>query len=298
MLKHWKTVHSEEQGGPQFRFQIVRFCKSALERQIGEATRISLRGNCLNSRAGYNRSGVTRLTLRPEDAPTKTTGRDVADRLIKEGEAAMEKRAGEKAKNIYLKGRKRGGEEKDDLNKRNSKKMRKLKHRVEDSDWGLDENEIDELERKELERSRFLQADRTWAKIGTNQTRIRIWTAPELEARKMIIDCSKEACERAETRKDDEIRREATEWLETAPVTLEFDDIPAGWKDQDPWMASSPPDDDTVLEGWRAVDTLQDGWNQDENTKKFHENMQGTCKLKLKFKQENITKYFKHQGRF
>ena len=196
----------------------------------------------------------------------------------------MENRAGEKAKNINLKGRKRGGEEKDDLNKRNSKKMRKLKHRVEEADWGLDENEIDELERKELERSRFLQADRTWAKIGTKQTRIRLWTAPELEARKMIIDCSKEACERAEARKDDEIRREATEWLETAPVNLEFDDIPDGWKDQDPWMAPSSPDDDTVLEGWRAVDRLQDGWNQDENTKKFHDNIQGTCKLTLTFK--------------
>ena len=44
----------------------------------------------------------------------------------------------------------------------------------------------------------------------------------------MIIDCIKEACERAEVRKDDEIRREATAWLETAPDNLEFDDIPDG----------------------------------------------------------------------
>ena len=59
-LKHWQTI-------PEFRFQVLKFCRSALERQVGEATRISLRGNCLNSKAGYNRSELTRLILKPED---------------------------------------------------------------------------------------------------------------------------------------------------------------------------------------------------------------------------------------
>ena len=67
--KHWTNKHSDEKGPPRFRFEVIKYCRSALERQIGEATRIALRKNCLNSKAGYNRSGVTRLTLKPEEIP-------------------------------------------------------------------------------------------------------------------------------------------------------------------------------------------------------------------------------------
>ena len=150
MIKHWRTVHSEEEGNPQFRFQVVKYCRSALERQVGEATRITLRGSCLNSKAGYNRSGVTRLTLRPEDAPQKKTRVEGypsrLERVEKEGMEIMSRRAEERAEKNNRNSRKRGGEE--DLNKRNKKKMRKLKHAVVDEDWGLESDELAELERK------------------------------------------------------------------------------------------------------------------------------------------------------
>ena len=67
MMKHWSMKHDMEGGPPKFRFEVVKFCRTALERQISEATRIALRKNCLNSKSGYNRSGVTRLTLKPKE---------------------------------------------------------------------------------------------------------------------------------------------------------------------------------------------------------------------------------------
>ena len=82
--------------------------------------------------------------MRPEDAPAKMTNREASDRLIQEGEAAMERSAAEKARNNNLNSRKRGGDEKNDLNKRNPKKLRKLKHQVAEDDWGLEVGEIDE----------------------------------------------------------------------------------------------------------------------------------------------------------
>ena len=60
MYKHWLTSHGNDPEPPEFRIRVVKFCTSALVRQIGEATRILLRKNVLNSGAGYNRSGVAR----------------------------------------------------------------------------------------------------------------------------------------------------------------------------------------------------------------------------------------------
>ena len=64
------TVHHDDNAPPEFEIRVA----TALERQIGEATRILLRRNVLNSKAGYNRSGVARLTVREEDM-----GRDRTD---------------------------------------------------------------------------------------------------------------------------------------------------------------------------------------------------------------------------
>ena len=71
MLKHWQNSHGGV-GKPEFRFQVVKYCRTALERQVGEATRIALRGSTLNSKAGINRSGAARLSLRPKEMlPTR-----------------------------------------------------------------------------------------------------------------------------------------------------------------------------------------------------------------------------------
>jgi hypothetical protein len=45
----------------------VKFCRDALSLQVGEAVRIGLRRNTLNSKSGYNRSGTSRLTLAEAD---------------------------------------------------------------------------------------------------------------------------------------------------------------------------------------------------------------------------------------
>ena len=140
MLKHWENSHGGE-GTPQFRFKIVKFCRTALQRQVGEATRIALRGNTLNSKAGYNRSGLTRLTLLPEDT-TRKPAREMEDSSWIEGLTVMEQRAVEKAKMAEQKSRKRNGEEEN--TNRKSKKKRKLKHRVVEEDWGLNDGELEE----------------------------------------------------------------------------------------------------------------------------------------------------------
>ena len=81
----------------------------------------------------------------------------------------------------------------EDQNKRNKKKTRKLKHAVVSNDWGLEGDELDGLEKKEVERTRFLQSDTSWATIGTSQTKIRVWSSLDLEARKLKINCSEQA---------------------------------------------------------------------------------------------------------
>ena len=67
MLNHWLEHHEEDAEPPEFEFKIVNFCRDALTRQVGEAVRIYLRKNTLNSKAGYNRSGIVRLAVYEED---------------------------------------------------------------------------------------------------------------------------------------------------------------------------------------------------------------------------------------
>ena len=62
MLKHWSEAHRGEEK-PRFNQFVISSYKSCLERQIGEAVRIQLRGNVLNSVGVYNRSKLTRLVV-------------------------------------------------------------------------------------------------------------------------------------------------------------------------------------------------------------------------------------------
>ena len=64
MLDHEARAHKNGgEGGPQFRFLVVKKCKTALERQVREAIRIHLRGNVLNKKGHYNRCKLTRLVV-------------------------------------------------------------------------------------------------------------------------------------------------------------------------------------------------------------------------------------------
>ena len=66
MRKHWEEAHKEEKERLVFNQYVVAKYKSCLERQIGEAVRIQLRGNVLNSAGVYNRSKLTRLVVDSE----------------------------------------------------------------------------------------------------------------------------------------------------------------------------------------------------------------------------------------
>ena len=64
IVRHQRLVHPGEE--PDFTMRVVKFSRSALERQLGEAVRIRRRGGegaILNSKAEYNRCHVTRLRL-------------------------------------------------------------------------------------------------------------------------------------------------------------------------------------------------------------------------------------------
>ena len=64
MLEHQTASHAGEP--PQFRFQVVKGCKTSLERQVREAVRIHMRGNVLNKKGLYNRCKLTRLVVDQE----------------------------------------------------------------------------------------------------------------------------------------------------------------------------------------------------------------------------------------
>ena len=153
MLKHWQNSHGGI-GEPEFRFQVVKYCRTALERQVGEATRIALRGSTLNSKAGYNRSGVARLSLRPEEMIPTRRKEDV-DEGVQQGLARMGERAIEKAEAENRLSKKRDR----DSDQFRKERKRKLKYTIEEEDWGLAPAEMDNLERNEIAKTRFLVSD-------------------------------------------------------------------------------------------------------------------------------------------
>ena len=65
MMKHWTASHPNCQP-PKFHQVVARQYKTCLARQIGEAVRIQMRGNVLNSAGVYNRCKLTRLVVDTE----------------------------------------------------------------------------------------------------------------------------------------------------------------------------------------------------------------------------------------
>ena len=59
---------------PKFLMMPVKYFRTALARQVGEAVRIRRRGGegaLLNSKGEFNRSKIPRLTIQEELAPTR-----------------------------------------------------------------------------------------------------------------------------------------------------------------------------------------------------------------------------------
>ena len=123
----------------------------------------------------------------------------------------------------------------------------------------------------------FLHSDTSWARIGTTQTTIRIWSELELEARHLIITASREACDLVEFRLEEKDLREPVRWLETAAAKGEFSNVSDGWED---------------------FDMVPDGWKPQDLKNEEPENVPDGCKnikMKFRFKQESIKKYFSSQ---
>ena len=77
ILKHWINHHGGRE--TKFSFEIIRFFKTPLERQIGEAVRIEKTGanQILNSKSMFNRNGLTRIMVK--DVPEEVNLGDRVD---------------------------------------------------------------------------------------------------------------------------------------------------------------------------------------------------------------------------
>ena len=126
---------------------MVKFCRDVLTRQVGEATRICLRSNCLNSKAGYNRSGISRLTLKPEDEPDDRQGKDSRRIEIdeKEGMETLVHKVQERAR---MAGKRKSDDQ--EIRKEPNKRRKKLKHSLIDDNWGLEAGELENIEEREF----------------------------------------------------------------------------------------------------------------------------------------------------
>ena len=139
ILKHW-VLHHNSTGEPNFIMKVVKFHRTALSRQVGEAIRIHKRGMVLNSKGEYNRCHITRLSLgNSEDFHDKQAeqggeedldkdwtevllaGRDRVDKDDRQGLGRMELYKGAKRKE-------------DNAGTKRKKRMRYA--RLED-DWGM-----------------------------------------------------------------------------------------------------------------------------------------------------------------
>ena len=69
ILRHQETVHNGA-GKPNFVMRAIKYYRTALSRQIGEACRIRRRGgqgNILNSKSEYDRCRIPRLIVEEQD---------------------------------------------------------------------------------------------------------------------------------------------------------------------------------------------------------------------------------------
>ena len=146
ILKHW-IAHHGGQGKPAFKLEVVKYCRDTLSRQVGEAVRIQYRGNTLNSKAGYNRSGLCRLVLPeketwkqiPEGGPESTGLEEVA-----------EPRGLNMMNQVPTGGKRKDYQHKD--NQPRTKRRRKMRYEPLEEDWGMGAGD-------DLERSSFMK---TW----------------------------------------------------------------------------------------------------------------------------------------
>ena len=189
MLTHWKEVHEggKEGEGPEFKFKMVKGCKTALERQVREAIRIERRGTVLNKRGEFSRSKLTRV--RVDDAWEKSVWEEnweIREEKIVDEESVRDSNV------------KRGGQ-----GGREGAKKRKVES-AEGVVWG------EQVSQEELERRRFLE-ERTGAKQGTKQARLKFISGKEWVMREILKEVADLAVEVATSLP---LRLELGEWEE------------------------------------------------------------------------------------
>ena len=187
ILKHWVNHHSS-QGQPSFKITVVKYCKDALSRQVGEAVRIGFRGQTLNSKGGYNRSAINRLILeeKSEDHEdgnlTAKNSTGMEDCQDPNGLSRLKWKTGNK--------RKDGDMPEADQKQR---KRRKLQYPTLPENWGYElEGKARKMDEEENTRKSFLM-DGYDSKVGikTRQQTIKNWSAAELFCRKLSLSIIK-----------------------------------------------------------------------------------------------------------
>ena len=146
IYKHW-VLHHNSEGEPQFTMKVVQYHRSALSRQVGEATRIRRRGLTLNSKSEFNRCKITRLSLeQPEVTDYVNTYKDKMEEDVKDDqtEQLLKKRDLADREDRRCLGRadmagsqKRKEEPDGNATRKNHKKMKYAKL---GDDWGLSED--------------------------------------------------------------------------------------------------------------------------------------------------------------
>ena len=142
---------------------------------------------------------------------------------------------------------------------------------------------LETVEEREVAKERFSQVDKSWATV---QTKIRIWTWLELEARKVTLECSVEAVARVEG------------WLEE-----EFKDTPEDWLDKQEISSKGCKDGELSSDDHVTADTVvpPNSNRGDDTTRKG-----GGVKLLMndenmpegwtpKFRQEKLTSFYRRQ---
>ena len=77
MQKH-VAIHHKFQESPTFQFNVVKYCHTALQRQVSEAVRIANRikggGSVMNSTSEFNRSKLPRIIIEMTTGSRYLTG--------------------------------------------------------------------------------------------------------------------------------------------------------------------------------------------------------------------------------
>ena len=173
MVQHSEEAHNGE-NNHTFKFRVVRSFRSALDRQIGEAIRIEMRGSVLNRRGEFNRCSLTRLGL----------DREWEDDRWKKSWERVENQADDSSVCLVeSQDLKRPGDD----NKMGSKR---LKLEADDKVWG------EQVDHCQVQRGHFLMSGST-DKAKPNQSTLPFLTGMEWIAYSVVKEMAWEAVDSA-----------------------------------------------------------------------------------------------------